>query len=59
MALETIPYNDMFKLRNMQSVKHSFLAGNISLTALQEASNLRCIKDLRVKQQKHEKEEDD
>jgi hypothetical protein len=29
-----VPYNDMFKLRNMQSVRHSFLSGNISLTAL-------------------------
>jgi hypothetical protein len=34
-------YNDRFKLRNIQSIRHSFLTGNISLTALQEASNLR------------------
>lgn len=41
----TVPlYNDQFKLRNMQSVRHSFLPGNMSLTALQEESNLRVIK---------------
>lgn len=28
-------YNDMFKSGNMQSVRHSFLPGNMSLTALQ------------------------
>ena len=37
-------YNDMFKLRNMQAVRHSFMPGKMTLAYLQEASNLRCIK---------------
>jgi hypothetical protein len=37
-------YNDMFKLRNMQAVRHSFIPGKMTLAFLQEASNLRCIK---------------
>jgi len=27
-------YNDKFKLKNVQSIRHSFISGNISLTAL-------------------------
>jgi len=42
-------YNDKFKLKNVQSIRHSFVTGNISLTALQEASNLRVVKDCRKK----------
>jgi hypothetical protein len=34
----------MFKLRNMQAVRHSFIPGKMTLAFLQEASNLRCIK---------------
>ena len=30
----SIPYNDRFTLNNMQGVRHSFLAGNMSLEAL-------------------------
>lgn len=42
-------YNDRFKLKNVQSIRHSFVTGKISLTALQEASNLRVVKDYRKK----------
>lgn len=35
------PYNDLFRPRNMQHVRHSFTSGNISLSALREQANLR------------------
>ena len=33
----------------MQAVRHSFIPGKMTLTALQEASNLRCIKSKPLK----------
>ncbi len=46
---QPVPYNDMFKLRNMQAVRHSFLPGKMQLSYLQEASHLRCIKSKPIK----------
>ncbi len=39
---EDSEYDDMFKLRNMGAVRHSFLPGKMSLSSLQHESNLRC-----------------
>lgn len=39
---EDCEYDDMFKLRNMGAVRHSFLPGKMSLSSLQHESNLRC-----------------
>ena len=39
---ENSEYDDMFKLRNMGAVRHSFLPGKMSLSSLQHESNLRC-----------------
>ena len=53
---ENKPYNDYFRPRNMQSVRHSFAKGNISLAGLQEEANLRTGK---APEQKKKKEEED
>ena len=37
-------YDDMFKLRNMGAVRHSFIPGKMALSSLQHESNLRVIK---------------
>lgn len=50
-------YNDMFKLKNMQAVRHSFLPGKMQLSYLQEASNLRCIKSKPITIDHHSDEE--
>jgi hypothetical protein len=41
---EDLNYDDMFKLRNMGAVRHSFMPGKMSLSSLQHESHLRVIK---------------
>ena len=41
---ENKPYKDTFRNFNMQSVRHSFVKGNMSLAGLQEEANLREMK---------------
>jgi hypothetical protein len=56
---EVAPYNDQFKLRNMQAVRHSFLPGKMSLTALQEESYLRVIKPPQPKKKSGDDDEEE
>jgi hypothetical protein len=48
----------MFQPRNMQSVRHSFLPGKMSLTALQEESNLRANKPTLPKKKNGDDDDD-